>query len=143
MQPTTVVAYWPKPARPTRGSTVFFLLPGGEAAVCPVRRRAALAPPCLRAPRLPGRLHTYHAAPSTLSHSPSSSSPPLALSSSFLYSHPSAPVAAARYHRANRALMASPSCQKALSSNSTPSPPRHTAPDALERRHRRHLRPLH
>ena len=27
VQPTTVVAYWPKPARPTRGSTVFFLLP--------------------------------------------------------------------------------------------------------------------
>ena len=36
MQPTTVVAYWPKPARPTRGSTVFFLLPGGEAAACPM-----------------------------------------------------------------------------------------------------------
>ena len=69
-----------QPAQPTRGSTVFFLLPGGEAAACPVHRRATPAPPCLRAPRLPGRLHAYHAASSTLSHSPSSSSPPLARS---------------------------------------------------------------
>ena len=46
VQPTTVVAYWPKPARPTRGSTVFFLLPGGEAAACPAHSRAAPAPAC-------------------------------------------------------------------------------------------------
>ena len=67
-----------QPAQPTRGSTVFFLLPGGEAAACPVHRRATPAPPSLRAPRLPGRLHAYHATSLTLSHSPSSSSPPLA-----------------------------------------------------------------
>ena len=57
----------------------------------PDGRRATLAPPCLRAPRPPGRLHVYHAASSTLSHSPSSSSPPLARSLT--------PTEHARHHR--------------------------------------------
>ena len=129
-QPTTVAAYWPKPAQPTRGSTVFILLPGGEAAACPVRRRTTPAPPCLRAPRPPGRLHAYHAASSTLSHSPSSSSPPLAP----LHL---APERTAVRRRAPPRPLPPPGplelTKSSAASSSTPTPS-HATPDAPQRR---------
>ena len=132
-QPTTVAAYWPKPAQPTRGSTVFILLPGGEAAACPVRRRTTPAPPCLRAPRPPGRLHAYHAASSTLSHSPSSSSPPLARSLT--------PTEHVRHHRRRPPWLPRPPRPTTVSPSSVVllflSSSTHATPGAAERRPRR------
>ena len=84
MQPTTVVAYWPKPARPTRGSTVFFLLPGGEAAACPMAGEPRWILPACVPPRLPGRRHAHPPTPSSSPLSPWTSFPssgPLSLSS--------------------------------------------------------------
>ena len=129
-------AGWPsqQPAQPT--SLLCRLRPDRGRGVWPARARAT-APrhlsPCLPAlpssPRCPGR---RHASPPALSHSPPGS--PL-LSLALSLTRPNTTVAAVRHSSRLRPPLAPPTSSGAPPRPPLPSPPTHSSPEALHRRH--------